>query len=107
MSLSSAPARGFTVSGQKLRRRVPLEMIEQLRRQHTMADVQAKSSVTFPLRFVEELVIGRFLWECRMRAVIVIHVLRFISGERGLHVDEPRTDVRTTVCDRRQRRMRL
>jgi dipeptidyl aminopeptidase/acylaminoacyl peptidase len=36
-------------------------VIEQLWRQHAMADVQAESSITLPLRFIEELVVGAAL----------------------------------------------
>lgn len=84
-----------------------LKVVEQLRRQHTMADVGAESPVALPLRFIEELIVGGFLRKRRMRAMIVAHVLRFVAGEGGFHVHEPGACPALAVRDRRQSRMRL
>ena len=54
-------------------------------------------AVTFPLRLVKELVLGRLLREAGVCRAIVRDIDGFIAGQRRLHVNDPRLDLRLSV----------
>jgi hypothetical protein len=62
-------------------------VVEQFLREHAVADVLAQAPVVFPLRLIEELIVGRLPWE-GMRTVVAADIFRLSPISEALYTSQ-------------------